>query len=69
MKPRVFVTNRIPEPGIEVLRKECEVIYREKDEPIPHEEFVKSVKDVQAILCHLTAKVSKEVIDAAPDLR
>jgi glyoxylate reductase len=69
MKPKVFVTNRMPESGIEVLRKECEVIYREKDEPIPHEEFVRSVKDVHAIFCHLTARVDKEVIDAAPNLR
>ncbi|PUA31873.1 MAG: D-glycerate dehydrogenase [Candidatus Terraquivivens tikiterensis] len=71
MKPRVFVTNRMPESGMEILKKECEVIYREKDEPIPHEEFLKSVAETKphAIFCHLTAKVTKEIIDASPELR
>lgn len=69
MRPRVFITNRMPEVGVEILREEFEIIYREKDEPIPHEEFLEDVKDVQAILCHLTARVDKEVINAAQDLR
>ena len=69
MKPKVFITRKIPEAGIELLRKSCIVKIYPKETAISRKELIKGVKWCDALLCLLTEKIDKEIIDANPNLK
>lgn len=66
---KVFVTRKIPEAGIKLLRKECEVRVYPKNKAIPRRELIKGVKWCDALLCLLTEKIDKEILKANPKLK
>src|SRR3989344_4065637 len=68
-KPKIFVTRKIPESGIKLLQKSCHVKIYPKDQVIPKDELIKEVKQCDALLCLLTDKIDKEVIDANHKLK
>ncbi|XP_045774592.1 glyoxylate reductase/hydroxypyruvate reductase-like [Maniola jurtina] len=67
----VYVTRSdMPECGIELLKKQCEVKTWKDAAPVPREEFLKGVAGVDAIYCSLNEKIDQEVLDAAgPQLK
>jgi glyoxylate reductase len=69
VRPRVFVTRRIPSPGIELLEKECDVTIYDRRESIDHEELVKSVGDMDGLVCVPSDRIDGPLLDAAPRLR
>jgi glyoxylate reductase len=68
-KPRVFVARSIPEPGLQLIRTECEPDVWPLDEPPPKEEMLHRVRGVEGLLSLLTDCVDSEIMDAAPNLR
>ena len=64
-KPRVFVTRRIPEEGINVVMQFCETEVSDFDGVLPRDILLERVKDKDGILCLLTDTIDKEVMDAA----
>lgn len=67
---KVYITRRIPEPGIEMIRKEHEVEINPYDRVLTREELLQAVKGKDGILCLLTDKIDAEVFDAAgPQLK
>jgi len=69
LKPKVFVTRKIPKPGLDILEKECEVKVNPYDRVLTKKELIENVKGMNGLLCLLTDTVDKEVIDANPNLR
>lgn len=69
LKQKVFVTRRIPETGLQLLRKQCQVRVYTKDQVIPRKDLIRGVKWCDALLCLLTDKIDREVIDANPQLK
>lgn len=66
----VYVTRPIPEPGLELLRQSCDVEVKPTDEMVPKEELLEKVKGRDALLCLLTEKIDKEIIEAgSPNLK
>lgn len=65
MPPKVFVTRRVPEDGMTVLKKHCEVTQWDSDEAIPKAELLKGVKGMDGLFCLLTDTIDAEVLDAA----
>jgi len=62
----VYVTRVIPEPGLAVLRKECETTdVNPDDRVLTREELLSEVKGRDGVLCLLTDKIDAEVFDAA----
>jgi len=62
----VYVTRRIPEPGLDILRKECEVVEVNPDDRVlTQTELLEQVKGRDGVLCLLTDKIDAEVFDAA----
>ena len=47
---KVFVTRRIPEPGLDMLREHCEVDLNEEDRVLTKEEIIQGVKGKDALL-------------------
>lgn len=66
---KVFVTRIIPQEGLEMLRKECHVEVFPLDRPITREELLEAVKDKDGLLCLLSDRVDKEVMEAGRNLR
>ena len=60
---RVFVTRKIPEPGLEILRKHFEVDVFEGDSPIEREKLIKRAKGCEGILPLLTDTIDAEIMD------
>ncbi|WP_048151431.1 glyoxylate reductase [Palaeococcus ferrophilus] len=69
MKPKVFITRRIPENGIEILKGHFEVEVWEDEHEIPREVLLEKVRDVDALVTMLSERIDAEVFDAAPRLR
>ena len=66
---KVFVTRRIPEPGLEMLREKCEVEVNPEDRVLTKEEIIEGVKGKDALLCLLTDDIDEEIMDANPNLK
>jgi len=69
MRSAVFVTRRIPEPGLDLLRTECEVEVNQEDRVLTREEIIEGVKGKDALLCLLTDTIDAAVLDANPSLK
>ena len=69
MKPAVLLTRRVPASVLVRLREACEVDLYEGPSAIPREELLARVRGKDALICLLTDRVDREVIDAADRLR
>lgn len=67
---RVLVTRRIPEEGVEMLRRACAglEVYLD-DSPISREELIRRLRGKEGLLCLLSERIDKELMDAAESLR
>lgn len=66
---KVFVTRKIPRAGLDLLEKECELEVNPYDRPLTKDEIIEGIKGKNALLCMLTDKIDKEVIEAGHDLK
>ena len=67
---KVFVTRRILEEGLNMLRERYDVEVSDYDGIIPREMLLKKVKGADALLSLLTDNIDAEVMDAAgPNLK
>ena len=67
---KVFVTSIIPEIGIEILKKEgIEVVQYKSYLPIEKDKLISKAKNCDAILCLLSNKIDKEIIESLPKLK
>ncbi len=59
----ILVTRQIPEAGLQILRKHFKnVIVNTKDRNFTHDELVKKVRGIDALLCLLNDTIDAEVI-------
>ena len=64
--PKIFITRKIPESGIDLLRKEgFDVEVSDFDGILSREKLLEKVKGADAILSLLTDKIDGEVMNAA----
>jgi len=66
---KVFITRKIPESGIKLLKKHFQVRVYPKNKVIPRAELIKGVKWCDALLCLLTDKIDSKVINSNPKLK
>jgi D-3-phosphoglycerate dehydrogenase len=69
MKFRVYVTRRVPEAGIDMLRQECQVEVWGGELPVPRDVLREKVADIEGLYCLLTDRVDQDLLDAASSLR
>uniref|UniRef100_A0A2A4JFD3 Glyoxylate reductase/hydroxypyruvate reductase n=1 Tax=Heliothis virescens TaxID=7102 RepID=A0A2A4JFD3_HELVI len=63
---KVFVTRSdMPQGGIDLLKKECDVTISNHPSVMPRDELLKSVAGTEAIFCSLTDKIDRELLDSA----
>jgi len=66
---RIFVTRKIPDAGLDLLKKEFDVEINPYDRVLSKEEILKGLKGKDGLLCLLTDSIDKDVINAEPKLR
>ncbi len=69
MKPKVYVTRRVPQAGIDLLKKECDVEVNPEDRPLKRDELLQNIQGKDGILCLLTDKIDAEVFDTVPEIK
>jgi glyoxylate reductase len=67
-KKSVFVTRRIPQPGLDLL-KDFDVVVNPDDRVLTKQEVIAGAKGKDAVLCLLTDPIDSEIMDAAPTVR
>jgi glyoxylate reductase len=60
----IFVTRKIPEPGLDLLRKEHEIEVFPHDRVPTKDEIIKELKGKDGLLCLLSDPIDKEVINS-----
>jgi glyoxylate reductase len=62
---RVLVTRRVPDGGLDPLaRAGHELVLRPDDTPLTHDELVAAAADVDGIVCLLTDRIDRAVLEA-----
>lgn len=66
---KIFVTRKIPEPGLNLLKKEHEIEVFPHDRIPTKEEIIKGLKGKDGLLCLLSDTIDKEIINSEPNLK
>lgn len=70
MKPRVFVTRRIPAAGLDLVLAACETDIWPGKMPPPYEVLCQRVRGIDGLLCLLTDRIDANLMDTAgPQLK
>jgi glyoxylate reductase len=70
MKPRAYITRRLPQAAIDIVSAACETtLWDDEANPVPRETLLRAVADVDGILTLLTDRVDTELLAAAPRLK
>ncbi|MFH1739559.1 MAG: D-glycerate dehydrogenase [bacterium] len=69
MVDRVLVTRRIPEPGLEIVRKYCDAEVFSPDRAMTREELQDAVREKDGLLSLLTDPIDDALMQSAPKLR
>ncbi len=67
--PRVFVTRRIPQVGLDLLAEQCELDVWPKSEPPEYDDLRRRSVGAAGLLTMLSDRIDRELIEACPDLR
>jgi len=68
-KPKVYITRKIPERGLEDLHRFCEVKMHHAILPPTKKQLLSYAKKSDAIMTSVTEKVDKQVLGANPSLK
>jgi len=68
-KWQALVTLDIPEIGIRILKKCCEVEVNKKDAALSKEEIIARIYNKHALCCSAEDMIDTEVMDSAPNLK
>ncbi len=68
-RARALVTRRIPASVLAALEGVCDVDLHRESDAIPRDQLLERVRDKQALICLLTDRIDREVLDAGAGLR
>lgn len=70
MKPKVYITRRIPDTILEKISSVCDVrMWDKEDVPVPRDILLKEIKDADGIFSMLTENIDKEALNQAENLK
>jgi glyoxylate reductase len=68
-RPKVFVSRRIPDEGLNAIRAACDVDLWPDQLPPPADELKRRVADCDGLVSLLTDRIDGALLDAAPKLK
>ena len=66
---KLLITSNIPEKIYDELDKHFEISYHDSNVPLKKEEIIEMIKGQDALLCPLSDKIDKDIIDAGDNLK
>ena len=69
MKPKVFLTRRLPPEPMKRLAEETDLTFDEEDRILTKAQVIEGVKASDALVCLLSDAIDEEVLSANPDLK
>lgn len=70
MKPKIYITRKLPDIVINRLNDICEVkMWGKEEEPVPREILEREIRDVDGLYCLLTEAIDRSLLDQAPNLK
>lgn len=69
MKPKVFISQWMPQKGVELIKEYCEIDYHSDVNPLPKEQFIERAKKADALVMFVTDKIDAEIVSKCPKLR
>jgi len=66
---KIFVTRKIPEPGLDLLRKEHKLEINPYNRVLTKEEIIKGVRGKDGLLCLLTDQIDRDIIASDSKLK
>jgi len=66
---KIFVTRKIPEPGLKLLKKHHEIQINPFNRVLTKKEIIQGLKGKDGLLCLLTDSIDKDVIESEPRLK
>lgn len=70
MKPKVYITRRIPEDILSLIKESCEVkVWPETEIPVPRTVLENEIKTVEGIFCLLTESIDEKLLAQADKLK
>ncbi|GAP06632.1 lactate dehydrogenase [Anaerolinea thermolimosa] len=64
-KPRVWITRRIPQRGLDLISPYAEIDLWEDELPPSYDVILEKVRGIEGLLCLLTDRIDDRVLDAA----
>ena len=69
MKPKVFITRRLPQPALDLILPACDAEMWQDELPPPREVLLSKVHGIDGLLSLLTDKIDALLMDNAPKLK
>ena len=69
MKKRVYLTRRLPEIGVRLLKEKYHVKIFSKNQPIDRDQLIPEIRDVDALVSLLSDKIDDGVLSSAQNLK
>ncbi|MDO6657736.1 D-glycerate dehydrogenase [Anaerobacillus sp. 1_MG-2023] len=70
MKPKVYITRKLPDEIVKPIRETCEVrMWDQEKEPVPHAVLEEEIKRVDGLFCMLTEQVDHSLLKKANNLK
>ena len=66
---KILITSNLPERIYNNISSDLEIDYHNSNTPLSKEEIIKRAKDVDLIICPLSDKIDREVIDSSKNLK
>ncbi|NRD76292.1 D-glycerate dehydrogenase [Bacillus sp. BRMEA1] len=70
MKPKVYITRKIPDEIVTKIEMECEIrMWNEPEIPVPREVLEKEIADAEGLFCLITETIDRELLEKARRLK
>lgn len=66
---KILITSNLPKRIYNNISSDLEIDYHNSNTPLSKEEIIKRAKDVDLIICPLSDKIDREVIDSSKNLK
>jgi glyoxylate reductase len=70
LKPKIYITRKLPDPIVTRLSEVCEVkMWDKEEETVPREILEKEIQDVEGLYCLLTESIDRPLLELGKNLK
>ncbi len=70
MKPKVYITRKIPPQALEKIKEVCDIrMWHHEDRPVPYRILEQEIKHVDGLYCLLTETIDQDLLNKAKRLK